>query len=130
MALTKRIKIGGAYYKGDVCIVSSASGDYSKVIVNTSGAAVNGMSITPDMYGALDSWKLVHYNDAAGTGTILAVLAEGIHNVGAGATITLDFPAAEMLDNGQCLKFIYTNTASIAGNVYLVSEFVGIKKTS
>lgn len=130
MALAKRVKVGGAYYKGDVCIVSSAPGDYSKVIVNTSGAAINGMSITPDMYGALDTWKLVHYNDAAGTGMILAILAESIHNVGAGATITLDFPAAELINNGECMKFTYTNTASIAGNVYLVSEFMGIKKTS
>lgn len=130
MALAKRVKVGGAYYRGDVCIVSSAGGDYAKVITNTSAAAINGVSVTPDMYGPLDTWKLVHYNDPAGTGQVLAIIAESINNVGAGSTITLDFPAAELINNGECMKFIYTNTASVAGNVYLVSEFMGIKKVN
>lgn len=130
MALQKRIKVGGGYYLGSKCIVSSASGGYTAVIVNTSGAAINGISITPDAYGAGDTMKLEHMNDSSGTGQVLAILAENIHNVGGGATIMLDFPAAELVNNGESVLFTYTNTASVAMNVYLVSEFVGIKKTS
>ena len=130
MALPKRIKVGGGYYLGTKCIVASASGSYTAVIVNTSGAAINGISITPDAYGAGDTMKLEHMNDADGTGAVIAVMAENLHNVGGGATIMLDFPAAELVNSGESVLFTYINTASIAMNIYLVSEFVGIKKTS
>lgn len=130
MALMKRIKIGGGYYKGYKCIVSSASGSYSTVITNTSGVAVNGISITPDDYGAGDTMQLVHYKDAAATGQIMAILAETVYNVGKGASIMLDFPAAELINPTESLKFTYINTASVAMNVYLIAEFVGIKKTA
>ncbi len=129
MALPKRIKVGGGYYKGYKCAVSSASGNYTTVIVNTSGAAINGISITPDQYGALDTMKVEHMSDASGTGSVLAILAEDINNVGKNAAIMLDFPAAELVNNGESVKFTYINTASIAMNVYLIAEFVGIKKT-
>jgi hypothetical protein len=130
MALTKRIKVGGGYYRGYVCSVASASGNYTTVIANTSGAAINGISITPDQYGALDKMKVEHMNDAAGTGSTLAILAEDIYNVGRNAAIMLDFPAAELVNNGESVKFTYINTASVAMNVYLIAEFVGIKKTA
>lgn len=130
MALQKRVKIGGAYYKGYKCLVSSASGNYTTIIANTSGAAINGITITPDEYGALDTMKLEHFDDASGTGKVLAILAEDIHNAGAGGSIILDFPAAELVDNGQSIKFTYVNTASVAMNVYLIAEFMGIKKTA
>ena len=130
MALGKKVKIGGSYTRGYTCVVSSASGEYNKVIVNTSGAAINGISVTPDQYGVNDTWKLQHMDDASGTGSVVAILAEDIPNVGKGASIMLDFPALEKIDSGKCLNFIYTNTASVAMNVYLIAEFVGLKKTS
>lgn len=130
MALPKRIKVGGGYYKGYLCSVSSASGNYTTVITNTSGAAINGLSITPDQYGSGDTMKVEHMNDADGTGKTLAVIAESIYNVGKNAAIMLDFPAAELVNNGESVKFTYINTASIAMNVYLIAEFVGIRKTS
>lgn len=130
MALGKRIKIGGGYYRGYKCAVLSASGNYTTVIANTSGAAVNGISITPDEYGAGDTMKVEHMNDAAGTGSCLAILAEDIHNAGAGSAVYLDLPAAELVNNGESIKFTYLNTASVAMNVYLIAEFVGIKKTA
>lgn len=130
MALHKRVKVGGGYYKGYVCTVNSASADYSVVIVNTGGAAMNAISVTPDEYGAGDTMKLVHYNDASGTGKILAILAEDINNVGKNASIMFDFPAAELVNAGESVKFTYVNTASVAMSVYLISEFVGLKKTA
>lgn len=130
MAIGKRVKVGGSYYKGYKCTVSAASGDYVALIVNTSGAAINGISITPDGYGALDTMKVEHYDDIGGTGTVLAILAENIYNQGAGSPIMFDYPAMELVNNGECIKFTYTNTASVAMNVYLIAEFVGIKKTA
>ena len=130
MALPKRIKVGGAYYKGSVCVVASSSGLYTAVITNTSGAAVNGISIVPDAYGSGDTMKLEHKVDSAGTGATMAILAESINNVGAGAVIALDFPSAELVQPTESLVFTYINTASVAMNVYLITEFVGIKKTT
>lgn len=130
MALPKRIKIGGGYYRGYKCIVSSAPGNYVTVIANTGGAAVNGLSITPDGYGAGDTMKLEHFNDSGGTGACIALLAEDLYNAGANASIGLDFPSAELVNAGESIKFTYINTASIAMNVYLLAEFVGIKKTA
>lgn len=130
MALAKRIKVGGGYYKGYKCAVTSASGNYTTIITNTSGAAVNGITITPDDYGAGDTMKVEHFNDTGGTGSCLAILAETIHNCGANSSIQLDFPAAELVDKTECIKFTYINSASVAMNVYLIAEFVGIKKTA
>lgn len=130
MALPKRIKIGGGYYRGYKCVVNSASGDYSTVIVNTSGAAMNGISVTPDEYGAGDTMRFVHFNDASGTGAVVAVLAEDINNVGKNASVMFDLPAAERIGKNESVKFTYHNTASVAMNVYLIAEFVGIKITA
>lgn len=130
MALHKRIKIGGAHYRGYKLSVASASGSYNMVIVESKGFAANSFSVTPDQYGSGDTWRLEHRADADGTGPILAVLAESINNIGKGASFMLDFPAAELVNAGECLKFIYVNTASVAMNVYLVAEGVGLTKTS
>lgn len=130
MPLAKRVKIGGGYYRGYKTAVSSASGNYTTVIANTSGAAINGITITPDDYGAGDTMKVEHFNDASGTGTVLAVLAEDLHNCGANSSIQLDFPAAELVNNGESIKFTYINTASVAMNVYLIAEFMGMRKTA
>ena len=130
MALPKRIKVGGGYYRGYKCIVSSASGSYNSVIANTSGAAINGISITPDDYGAGDMMRVVHHADADGTGRVMAIIAEDLYNVGKSASIMLDFPAAELVNNGESIKFTYVNTASVAMNVYLIAEFIGLKKTA
>lgn len=130
MALAKRVKVGGAYYRGYKCAVSSVAASYTTIIANTSGAAINGLSITPDDYGALDKMKIEHFSDASGTGNCMAVLAEDIYNVGAHTAIMLDFPSMELVNNGESIKFTYVNTASVAMNVYLIAEFIGIKKTA
>jgi len=130
MALSKRLKIGGVYYRGDVCAVGAVTGNHAVVITNTSGAVINGISITPDDYDAGEKMSLIHYDDSAGTGATLAILADDIYNVGKNATIMLDFPALELVHKGQSLKFIYNNSSGNAKNVYILSEYIGIKKTS
>ncbi len=130
MALGKQVKVGGGYYRGYKCIVSSAPGNYTTLIVNTSGAAVNGISITPDDYGPLDTMKVEHFKDSGGTGKCLAILAEDIYNAGANSSILLDLPAMELVEGGESIKFTYVNTASVAMNVYLIAESVGIKNTA
>jgi phosphoribosylaminoimidazole (AIR) synthetase len=130
MALQKHIKVGGGYYKGYKLSVGATPGDYTSIVVNTSGAAMNGLSITPDGYGVGDTMKVEHFDDASGTGNCLAILAEDIHNAGANSAVMLDFPAAELVDRGESIKFTYTNTATVAMNVYLIAEYVGIKKTA
>lgn len=130
MALPKRVKIGGGYYKGYKLSVGATPGDYTVMVVNTAGAAMNGLSITPDGYGAGDTMKVEHFSDASGTGRVLALIAEEIHNAGANSAVMLDFPAAELVDVGQAVKFTYTNSATVAMNVYLIAEYVGIRKTA
>ena len=130
MALGKRIKVGGAHYQGYAIAVASASGEYTQVIVQTGGMAVNSVSVTPSTYGALDTWKLVHHMGTGGTGDIVAVLAQSMNNMGANAAIMLDFPAAERVDAGESLMLTYLNTASIAGTVFVVVESVGLQKTT
>lgn len=131
MALPKKIKIGGGYYKGYKCAVAAGAGAYSTLITNASGAAMNSLSITPDFYGGGDTMTITHYADAGGAGKVLAILGEVLHNVGAHSAISLDFPAAELVDSGQSVKFTYTNSAGTAsGSVYLIAEWVGLKKTA
>jgi len=130
MALAKRIKIGGSYYKGEKCVVGAGAGDYTVVITTPTGAAVNSISITPSAYGAGDTMKIEHFDDLLGAGELLAILMEGVYNTGARATTNLDFPAAELLNKGECLVFTYTNVAGVAMDIYLTIEFVGIKKTT
>ena len=91
---------------------------------------MNGLSITPDGYGVGDTMKVEHYNDASATGSCVAILAEDIHNAGANSAVMLDFPAAELINNGESIKFTYVNSAGVAMNVYLIAEYVGIKKTA
>jgi len=130
MAVPKRIKIGGGYYKGYSCTVNSASGEYNAILVNTAGGVLNSLSITPDQYGEGDTMKIEHYSDAAATGKVLAIVAEDIPNIGKGASILFDLPAGELVNNGQSIKFTYLNTASVAMNVNLIAEYVGIIKTA
>lgn len=130
MALPKHIKVGGGYYRGYKLSVSASPGEYSQVINNTSGAAMNSLAITPDGYGVGDIMRVEHFNDVSATGRVLAILAESVHNAGAHSSILLDFPAAELVNNGESIKFTYVNTASVALNVYLIAEYIGIRKTA
>lgn len=130
MALQKRVKQGGSFYEGYFLAVGSAPGNYPLVITKTNGMAINSVSVTPDAYGMFDTWSLKHYNDAAATGSLIAVIATNINNIGANASISLDLPALELMNPNESLKFNYVNTASLAVNVYLILEVVGLIQTA
>jgi hypothetical protein len=130
MALPKRIKVGGGYFKGAVCVVATASGQYTTVMTNTDGAALNGISVVPSAYGDGDTFKLEHRADLAGTGRVMAILAEDINNVGAGSVVSLDMPAAELVGTNESIVFTYINTASVPMSVYLIADWVGVRKTA
>lgn len=123
MAINKRVKQGGSYYKGSILAVSSASGDYVTylTITGTGGCALNGIAIIPENAGAGDTMKLEHLSGATG-GSVLATLAESIPNLGGGIPINLDFYAQELMLGGESLKLTYTNTASVAMSVFVILE--------
>jgi hypothetical protein len=126
MALPKRVKLGGSYYKGYALSVGAPTGDYPLAIISgTRDYVVNGISVTPDKYGAGDYFGLVHVNTTAGTGgVVLATLAENVYNLGAGVSIQLDFATLENVKKGESLRFVYTNVAGTAMSVYLTAESI------
>lgn len=130
MAISKNVKVGGSLFRGHALAVLSTPGDYNLVITNTSGAALNSISITPDDYGPGDTFSLRHMNDTGGTGQTIAILATNMHNAGANAVVSLDFPALQKISKNESLKFVYTNTATRAMNIYLITEWVGLTVTA
>lgn len=125
MAIPKQVKVGGSYYKGTSLSVDSASGNYVIFIAatGTGGSAFNSLSIIPGAAGAGDTMLVEHRATNSGTGgAIIATLAESLPNMGAGIPLNLDFFAMEKMAAGEALKVTYTNTASIAMTVFIVSE--------
>lgn len=122
MAIPKRVKQGGSYYKGSTLVVSSASGDYVAFLsISAGGCALNGISVIPSAAGTGDSMKLEHIVGTTGS-DVIATLAETIPNLGAGIPINLDFYAQEKMAAGESLKLTYTNTASVAMDVFIILE--------
>ena len=119
MALPKRVKVGGSYYKGYKLSVGAGVGDYVLDMTLSVGCAVNGITVIPDSYGAGDHFKLEHLN--ATNGLVMA-LADTIYNVGANAAWQFDFAALELMEAGHKFRLTYTNVAGMAMNVYTSVE--------
>ncbi len=64
MALPKRVKSGGTYYKGYKLVVSATPGDYVLDMTLTMQCVINAISIIPDTYGAGDYFKLEKLDSA------------------------------------------------------------------
>ena len=126
MALPKRVKNGGTLYKGDNLTVSSATGDYVMAIrPSTTGFAVNGISVTPSTRALIDSFSLQHVDTVATVGgNIRYTLIDGVFNQGAEVSINFDFPTIQLIPEGESLRFIYTNTATEAMTVGIITEVV------
>ena len=126
MALPKRVKEGGVYYKGAKIDVASASGEYPIAIIPSStNCAVNGLSVCPSSSGLNDYIDVAHVNTTGDTGgKIIKQIATGIYNQGGGVAISLDFAAMQMFSTGESLRVTYVNTASIAMPVYIVVEAI------
>lgn len=125
MALPKRVMVGGAYYKGYKLTVSATPGPYQlDMTLSTKACAANGISITPDAYGAGDYFKLEHLD---ASNTVIARLGETIYNIGKNVTQIFDFPAYELLDAGHKFRLTYTNVAGTAMSVYTTLERITTK---
>lgn len=126
MALPKRVKVGGSYYKGYPLSIASSTGDYVLVVIPTSNDfAMNGLSITPTSNGDGDYFSLYHYdNTASSGGKLVSSLAENVYNLGGGISIGLDFATLELVKPGESLRFIYHNTATKAMTIYVTVETI------
>ena len=115
MALAKRVKIGGSFYKGYKLVVAATTGDYVLDMTHTDACVINGITVTPDHYGEGDYFKLQHLNTSNAE---IRVIAETIYNVGANAAWLFDFMALERMEPGDKFRLTYTNVAGVALNVY------------
>jgi hypothetical protein len=115
MALPKRVKIGGSYYKGYKLVVGAGAGDYVLDMTLASACVINGLTVIPDTYGTGDYFKLEHLNSG---NVLVALLGETVYNVGANAAWQFDFATLENMNAGDKFRLTYTNVAGIALNVY------------
>ena len=120
MALAKLVKVGGSYYKGFKLTVDAAPGNYVLDMTLTDKAcAANCLSVTPDMYGAGDYFKVEHLD---GDSVVKALLVENVYNVGKSVTQIFDFPALELLDAGHKVRLTYVSVAGTGMSVYTILE--------
>lgn len=126
MAISKRVKTGGSFYRGYKLDVASATGAYYLAIVPTAANfAVNGFSVTPGAFGDDDTFDLYHVDTTATVGgKVIAVLCTGINNVGGGVSLDFDFAALELVNPGESLRFVYNNSAEVALTNYIRVETI------
>ena len=126
MALGKRVKVGGSFYMGHKLSIASGTGDYLLAIIPTTrDFAVNGISITPSSNGDGDYFSLEHVDTTATAGgSVVALLATSVYNLGGGVTISLDFASLELIKPGESLRFTYTNVATKAMNAFVTVETI------
>jgi len=124
MALHKKVKLGGTYFKGYQLTVNATPGDYVLHISEPISHMVSGMTITPDAYGIGDYMTIAHYTDVGAGATLIDTLADTVYNPGAVAAYNLTFPAIEPFEHAEDLRVTYTNVAGVAVNVSILVEFV------
>ena len=115
MALAKKVKVGGSFYKGYKLVVGAGAGDYVLDMIHTDACAINGITVTPDKYGAGDYFKLEHLDSAH---ALKRTIVETVYNVGANASWLFDMVAMELMSPGDHFRLTYTNVAGTAMNVY------------
>ena len=119
MALPKKVKIGGSFYKGYKLSVGATPGDSALDMTLTSACVINGITVIPDTYGEGDYFKLEHLD---ADGVLVETLAETVYNIGANASWLLDFSTLEKMSAGHKFRLTYTNVAGVALNVYTCLE--------
>jgi len=125
MSLSKSVKIGGSYYKGYELLVSAATGAYVLDMTLDTACMINSVSVTPDTYGAGDTFELRHMSSS---GQQLALLMETVYNPGKNIAIGFDFPAMEDMKANESLRITYNNVYGNALAVHVVVEYVGVTK--
>lgn|SRR3990167_2969171 len=122
MALVKRVKEGGSYYKGYSLAIPAESGDSTLFMtISAGGCAINSVAIIPDVAGVGDTIKLESVIGTTGSG-VIATLGESLPNMGAGIPISLDFICLEKVLAGNSLKLTYTNTSLSSITAYVIVE--------
>ena len=121
MALHKKVKRGGVYYKGYKLTVSAATASYALDMSLTKQFLVSGITVIPDALGAGDTFKLER-TDASDV--VLDTYAETIYNIGAYSAWHFDFATLEPFEANDKLKLTYTNVAGVAMTVYTSVEII------
>ncbi len=121
MALGKRVKRGGVFYRGYKLSVSAAAADYVLDMSESKQHLVSGITIVPTQFGDGDTFKLER-TDA--NDVILDIFATTIYNIGALSAWHFDFATLEPFEADDRLKLTYTNAAGIAMNVYTTVEII------
>jgi|SRR3990167_899550 len=122
MALHKRVKQGGTYYKGYQLVVLATTGDYVLHVDTDHAVVVNGIQLIPDAYGVGDYITIKHYTNTAGN-VVVDSIADSIFNAGKNASVELDFPALEPMLPNEDMRIIYTNIAGTAAVLSVIVEF-------
>ena len=126
MALGKRVKVAGSFYKGYVLAVAGAanSDHVLDMTVTTSGSAVTGITVIPDTYDAEDYFKLEHFdeNNVLSPNSVKGVIAETIFNVGANAAIIFDLAALQLFDVNHKLRLTYHSKNGVSLTVHTIVE--------
>lgn len=121
MAMGKKVKRGGVYYKGYKLTVSAAAADYVLDMTQTKQYLVSGITVVPTQFGDGDSFKLERTDS---DDNILNTFAKAVFNIGALSAWHFDFATLEPFEANDKLKLTYTNTAGIAMNVYTCVEII------
>ncbi len=121
MALGKRVKKGGVFYKGYKLVVSATAGDYVLNMVQSKQFVVSSITVIPSQFGNGDTFKLERTDVKD---KVLDTFAETIYNIGALAAWHFDFASLEPFEVTDKLKLTYTNAAGMAMNVYTTVEIL------
>lgn len=124
MALPKKVKQGGSYFKGYQLTVDAGAGDYVLNISQTNGFMVNGIQLLPDDSGAGDYVTIEHRADTSAGAKVLETLADTIYNPGPGAAVALALPAIEPFQKDEDLRVTYTNAGGVAVSLNVYVEFI------
>lgn len=119
MALGKKVKMGGSFYKGYKLSVLATPGDYVLDMTHTDACAINGITVIPDKYGVGDYFKVEHLSS---TNVVKRTIIETVYNVGANSAWLFDLVAMELMSAGDKFRLTYTNVAGLAMNVFTTLE--------
>jgi hypothetical protein len=124
VALGKKLKVGGSYFKGYQLTVNATPGDYALNISTAQDRVINSVQVIPDAYGIGDYFSIKHHTDTAAGAVVLHTIATTVFNCGAGVGISFDFPALHPVKPKEDLRIIYTNVASTATVVNVLVECI------
>ena len=121
MALNKRVKIGGSYFKGYKLTVAAAVGDYIQKIEYTRPMSVSAISLTPTVFGDGDYVKIQRMDE---NDVEKDVLAETVYMLGAKVSVILELSAIEPFEIGEQLWVTYTSAAGLALTEHILVDYV------